>query len=51
MNLENFRELSKNEADEINGGGIVITGSMVVAGVGLVYSGYQFGSWVKNKFF
>lgn len=51
MNLENFRELSKNEADEINDGGIIITGSMVVGGVGLVYYGYKFGSWAKNEFF
>ena len=51
MNLENFRELSKNEADKINGGGFVITGTMIVKGVGLVATGYGFGSWVKNKFF
>lgn len=50
LELKNFRDLSNEEVTNIDGG-IVITGSMVVAGIGLIGAGYAFGSWVKNKLF
>lgn len=43
-----FVELSAYECEEINGG-FVITGSMVVAGVGLIGAGFAAGSWLKHK--
>lgn len=43
-----FVELSVNELEDVNGG-FVITGSMVVAGVGLIGAGFAAGSWLKHK--
>lgn len=45
---KSFTELSVNECEEVNGG-FVITGSMIVAGVGLIGAGYAAGSWLKHK--
>lgn len=43
-----FLVLNENEKNDINGG-LVITGTMLIAGGGVVYAGYRFGKWIKHN--
>jgi len=48
INSANFEELTAVEANEVEGGGIVITAKMVAAGVGLFAGGVGIGVAIGN---